>query len=165
MPPAGEQAAEAGAGSAEAVPAPAAEATPSEASAESGQKEPAEEPKPILLWRPGRFESRQRGRGEARGRPQQRDNRKPAGQGEQNRFDGKREGGRGRFERKFDGKPGRSEAEGAQEGRRDKRGPGGKGNAQGRPSFQQRVREERPVRIDPDSPFAKLAALRDQLKK
>jgi ATP-dependent RNA helicase SUPV3L1/SUV3 len=27
------------------------------------------------------------------------------------------------------------------------------------------VREERPVRVDPDSPFAKLAALRDQLKK
>ena len=26
-------------------------------------------------------------------------------------------------------------------------------------------REERPARIDPDSPFAKLAALRDQLKK
>jgi ATP-dependent RNA helicase SUPV3L1/SUV3 len=26
-------------------------------------------------------------------------------------------------------------------------------------------REERPTKIDPDSPFAKLAALRDQLKK
>ena len=29
----------------------------------------------------------------------------------------------------------------------------------------QKPREDRPVRVDPDSPFAKLAALRDQLKK
>jgi hypothetical protein len=32
-------------------------------------------------------------------------------------------------------------------------------------TFRQPARDERPSRIDPDSPFAKLAALRDQLKK
>ena len=35
----------------------------------------------------------------------------------------------------------------------------------GKPPFQQKPREERAPRFDPDSPFAKLAALRDQLKK
>ena len=44
--------------------------------------------------------------------------------------------------------------------------PEGKGGQQaGKPAFQPKPREERPVRFDPDSPFAKLAALRDQLKK
>ncbi|TIW32509.1 MAG: hypothetical protein E5V62_24665, partial [Mesorhizobium sp.] len=42
----------------------------------------------------------------------------------------------------------------------------GKGGAQaGKPAFQAKPRDERPARFDPDSPFAKLAALRDQLKK
>ncbi|HHZ09622.1 MAG TPA: hypothetical protein GX405_12680, partial [Rhizobiales bacterium] len=40
---------------------------------------------------------------------------------------------------------------------------GGKGG--GKPWQQKPQREERPVKFDPDSPFAKLAALRDQLKK
>ncbi len=43
------------------------------------------------------------------------------------------------------------------------KGHGGKGGA--KPWQQKPQREERPVRYDPDSPFAKLAALRDQLKK
>ncbi|RWB10826.1 MAG: hypothetical protein EOQ40_34795, partial [Mesorhizobium sp.] len=55
------------------------------------------------------------------------------------------------------------------EGRSDWKGnrQGGKGNAAGdnKPAFQGKPREERPQRFDPDSPFAKLAALRDQLKK
>ncbi|MBZ9818700.1 helicase-related protein [Mesorhizobium sp. CA4] len=63
---------------------------------------------------------------------------------------------------------------GRREGRPDWKGnrQGGKGNAQsgsnasgGKPAFQGKPREERPQRFDPDSPFAKLAALRDQLKK
>ncbi len=43
------------------------------------------------------------------------------------------------------------------------RGHGAKGGA--KPWQQKPQREERPVKFDPDSPFAKLAALRDQLKK
>ncbi|CAG0980882.1 hypothetical protein RHIZO_01733 [Rhizobiaceae bacterium] len=43
------------------------------------------------------------------------------------------------------------------------KGHGGKGG--GKPWQQKPQREERPVKFDPDSPFAKLAALRDQLKK
>ncbi|BCM22136.1 helicase-related protein [Mesorhizobium sp. J8] len=63
---------------------------------------------------------------------------------------------------------------GRREGRPDWKGnrQDGKGNAQsgrnppgGKPAFQSKPREERPQRFDPDSPFAKLAALRDQLKK
>ncbi|HEY4193775.1 MAG TPA: helicase-related protein [Mesorhizobium sp.] len=41
----------------------------------------------------------------------------------------------------------------------------GRGEGHGKPAFQSKPREERPVRFDPDSPFAKLAALREQLKK
>ena len=43
-----------------------------------------------------------------------------------------------------------------QDGRNESRGP--------KPAFQPRPREERPAKIDPLSPFAKLAALRDQLQ-
>jgi hypothetical protein len=35
----------------------------------------------------------------------------------------------------------------------------------GKPFYQSKPREDRAPRFDPDSPFAKLAALRDQLKK
>jgi ATP-dependent RNA helicase SUPV3L1/SUV3 len=40
-----------------------------------------------------------------------------------------------------------------------------KGERQQKPAFQPRPREDRPVQVDPLSPFAKLAALRDLLKK
>ncbi|MBS3647740.1 helicase [Pseudaminobacter sp. 19-2017] len=138
---------------------------------------PVEEPKPILLWRPGRFEHRPRhrhgdgarppGHGrdgqQARGPRQagQRDERGPrrdrpnegAEQGREKRHgkpDFRRDGSRG----KPDGNRGPS----AERGERRKDG--------GKPAFQARPpREERPARFDPDSPFAKLAALRDQLKK
>ena len=60
----------------------------------------------------------------------------------------KAEGGRPDFRK---GKP-----QDGQNGRPE-RGP--------KPAFQPRPREERPAQIDPLSPFAKLAALRDQLKK
>ncbi|MBZ9934076.1 hypothetical protein LB570_28705, partial [Mesorhizobium sp. BR1-1-5] len=95
--------------------------------------------------------------------------------------EGRRDGaGKPRFDRsKFKPKP---QAEGAErrdgrpqgerperrEGRPDWKGgrPEGKGaDRGGKPAFQPKPREERPVRFDPDSPFAKLAALRDQLKK
>ncbi|PSJ62296.1 helicase-related protein [Pseudaminobacter soli (ex Li et al. 2025)] len=153
---------------AEAVPeaAAAAEATavaaaePAEAASEAG-----EEPKPILLWRVARFEQRPRHRHDNRQRGGQAEARGDnANRRNEQRGDGQaREGGKERFERKFNkGKPGgRPNGEGGRPDRRDDRG----GKAQGKGGFQQKPREERPVRIDPDSPFAKLAALRDQLKK
>ncbi|TWG65002.1 helicase-related protein [Aminobacter sp. J44] len=151
----------------EAAPeAPAAEAAPVEAAAEgapaaeAAAAEPAEEPKPILLWRPARFEGRQ-----------QRQNRNQHGRGQ--RRDGERqEGGEGRGERpargKFQGKPGEQRGEGKQqrrEGGRGDRREGGKPQLADKQARPQKPREERPVKLDPDSPFAKLAALREQLTK
>lgn len=163
-----------------AVEAPVTEAAPVEAAA-AEVAEATEEPKPILLWRQGRFEQRPRHRQDNRPRGGQREPRAPgatagapaARQGEANRSreggEGGRENGRPRFDRKPGGKP---QGEG---GRPDNRNrgerPGGdkrdgdRGGFKGKPAFQQKPREERPVRVDPDSPFAKLAALRDQLKK
>src|SRR5690606_27735480 len=125
---------------------PAAAAAVEPASPDAGA--PEEEPKPVLLWRPARHEGRPRHgqrHGQNRGAPQGRGQRREDGEGGEGRQEG-----RGRFDRgkKFKGKPA---AKG--EGRPDRR------NDRPKP------REERPARIDPDSPFAKLAALRDQLKK
>ncbi|RWI38523.1 MAG: helicase [Mesorhizobium sp.] len=183
-----------------AEPAAAAEAATGEAAPEA-EKE-AEEPKPILLWRQGRFDQRPRHRHHDN-RPRDRDNRprngqaardgrgdapadatggQPAGAlGSRPAHEGRRDGaGKPRFDRsKFkpkpqgetgerrDGKP-QGERPDRRESRPDWKGgrPEGKGGAPGgKPAFQPKPREERPVRFDPDSPFAKLAALRDQLKK
>ncbi|RWN58902.1 helicase-related protein [Mesorhizobium sp.] len=183
-----------------AEPAAAAEAATGEAAPEA-EKE-AEEPKPILLWRQGRFDQRPRHRHHDN-RPRDRDNRPRSGQaardgrsnapaeagqqagapGDRPAREGRRDGdgaGKPRFDRsKFkpkpqgepgerrDGKP-QGERPDRREGRPDWKGgrPDGKGGAPGgKPTFQPKPREERPVRFDPDSPFAKLAALRDHLKK
>ncbi|MEI8697532.1 helicase [Mesorhizobium mediterraneum] len=181
-----------------AEPAAAAEAATGEAVPE------AEEPKPILLWRQGRFDQRPRHRHhDNRPRDNSRDNRprngqaardgrgdapadatggQPAGApGSRPTHEGRRDGaGKPRFDRsKFkpkpqgeagerrDGKP-QGERSDRRESRPDWKGgrQDGKGGAPGgKPAFQPKPREERPVRFDPDSPFAKLAALRDQLKK
>ncbi|RTL92179.1 MAG: helicase, partial [Hyphomicrobiales bacterium] len=84
----------------------------------------------------------------------------------------RREGGERREGRPQGERPNRQEGDrhegGRREGRPDWKGnrQDGKGNAPGgKPAFQGKPREERPQRFDPDSPFAKLAALRDQLKK
>ncbi|MDG4888487.1 helicase-related protein [Mesorhizobium sp. WSM4887] len=108
---------------------------------------------------------------------------RPAREGRRDQRDG---AGKPRFDRsKFKPRPereggerreGRPQGEradrhegGRREGRPDWKGnrQDGKGNAAGgsKPAFQGKPREERPQRFDPDSPFAKLAALRDQLKK
>ncbi|TPL05902.1 helicase [Mesorhizobium sp. B2-4-14] len=125
--------------------------------------------------------------GQARGRrdaPASAAAQTPGAPGERPAHEGRRDGaGKPRFDRsKFKPKP---QGEGEQrrdsrpqgerpdrrEGRPDWKGgrPEGKsgadGNRGGKPAFQPKPREERPVRFDPDSPFAKLAALRDQLKK
>jgi ATP-dependent RNA helicase SUPV3L1/SUV3 len=147
-----------------------------------------------LIWRPARFEQRPRHRNEARARDENksREARKPddnrrgdRGRGDAARpqRDGEapRPAGKQRFERKFSGKPGQRDGErkDGREADRRKGGPNGaphNGGPQsggpksgyqggGKSWSTQKPREERPVRVDPDSPFAKLAALRDQLKK
>jgi len=106
----------------------------------------SEEPKPILLWRPVRFERRQGHRGTRHK------------QGTHGDGDGRRE----RHGRRFDGasKDAQAGKELRHEGRKGKRD-----GSQGKGGFKQKQRDERPPRVDPDSPFAKLAALRDQLRK
>jgi ATP-dependent RNA helicase SUPV3L1/SUV3 len=145
---------------------------------------PAEEPKPILLWRPARNEQRQKFRHGDRNRQQRGGDQRQHGQRpDAQRQDGQRQDGqrdaRGprrdrpdgaqgperhgkpRFDRnQHKGKPG-------DHGNRPERGdrPDHRRNDGGKPAFHGKPREERPPRFDPDSPFAKLAALRDQLKK
>ncbi|TPK54940.1 helicase, partial [Mesorhizobium sp. B2-4-19] len=178
-------------------PTPALRADPPhEGQGEAGEPiAEAEAPKPILLWRQGRFEQRPRhheGRnnrqrnGQARGRgnaPAEAGAAQTTGApGERPAHEGRRDSaGKPRFDRsKFKPKPqdegeqrrdGRPQGE-RREGRPDWKGgrPEGKGGPDrdkggAKPAFQPKPREERPVRFDPDSPFAKLAALRDQLKK
>jgi len=137
---------------AEVPPAAQPEEGAGEPSVEAQPAEPAEEPKPVLIWRQGRFarqHQRSGGRHGQRGQ-QARSERPEGGEGRKDdnrRFDRNRKGGKpagDRFERKGD----RQDAKGG-----------------GKPKFEPRKRDERPARIDPDSPFAKLAALRDQLKK
>ncbi|TGP98276.1 MULTISPECIES: helicase-related protein [unclassified Mesorhizobium] len=151
----------------------------------------AEAPKPILLWRQGRFDQRPRHRDGRNNRPQ---NGQARGRGnasadaggapatgtptDRPAHEGRRDGaGKPRFDRsKFKPKPqgdgeqrrdGRPQGDRPErrEGRPDWKGGRPEGKGGGKPAFQPKPREERPVRFDPDSPFAKLAALRDQLKK
>lgn len=138
------------------------------------------EPKPVLLWRPGGRNDNQR----QAGRPQQGD-RRPQGakrapqQGEQKpeaRTEGARtEGGRDRDDKRREGghhgKP--RDRDGnrdkhANRGDRDDRGPRKDRDRDTKSAQPQRFeakppRKEKP--IDPDSPFAKLAALKEQMKK
>lgn len=79
-------------------------------------------------------------------------------------------GGKERFERKFGGKPGRRDDKRndgkERSGEHRKGGAKGAGNGdRGKSWSTEKPREERAPRFDPNSPFAKLAALRDQLKK
>ncbi|APG86255.1 ATP-dependent DNA and RNA helicase protein [Sinorhizobium americanum CCGM7] len=147
--------------SAEATPAPP-EGAPVEAtsdeSAAAAQPEEAAEPKPVLLWRPGTRQDNQRGghQGEQRRGGQRQGERH--GQGEAR--EGGRKGGAPARGKPQDGKPGgqRKERQDRHERheRHDRSDRAGKFDS--RPP-----RKEKP--IDPDSPFAKLAALKEQLKK
>ncbi|MEW9617356.1 helicase-related protein [Shinella sp. S4-D37] len=152
------------------VEAPAAEAVEAPAAEEAAAEGEPVEAKPVLLWRPGSRHDNQRqghrhggdrqgdrqGQGERRGGDRHRG--QPAGErGE------RREGGRGRPDQAKgrDGKPqgGNRPDRGEHRPERNERG--------GKP--QQAKFEARPPRkekpIDPDSPFAKLAALKEQMKK
>ncbi|KQZ96048.1 helicase [Mesorhizobium sp. Root157] len=160
-----------------AVEAAAATPVPDEAPADGAEVSPeAEEPKPVLLWRQARFErhrggqrqeQRQRG-GQARHKratgteaePQKEGGGKTAN-GQRRRFDHDRaKSGKPQGEGRPDRREGKAQGE-----RPDRRTDWKAGKGGGKPQFQAKPREERPARFDPDSPFAKLAALRDQLKK
>ncbi|OAP39172.1 helicase [Sinorhizobium glycinis] len=137
------------AASTEAAPA---EASGEEASAPAEPTEPAE-PKPVLLWRPGTRQDNQRV-----GRHQGDQRRGGQRHGERHGQAEAREGGRkgaapGRAKPQ-EGKPGGQRKERQERHERHDRGA----------KFENRPpRKEKP--IDPDSPFAKLAALKEQLKK
>jgi ATP-dependent RNA helicase SUPV3L1/SUV3 len=117
-------------------------AAPSEAAAAPAEEEG---PKTVMLWRPARFEGG-RGRQGQGGRPNRQG--KPGEKRGERTGDGERKAGGDRGPRRFKGKPQRPQEGGPQ------------GNRGARPA-----REPRQKEIDPDSPFAKLAALKDQLKK
>ncbi|CDZ32140.1 MgpS [Neorhizobium galegae bv. officinalis] len=151
------------------------------------------EPKPVLLWRPGGGrENNQRGgrpqHGDRRGHGGQRSNAGgEAGQPAQGRRDERRDGGgerrdaRPAGERKDGGKPNRDNnrrpdnnntnnrgGDRPNRGERHEGGPRPDRNDRGKGSQPARFeakppRKEKP--IDPDSPFAKLAALKEQMKK
>jgi ATP-dependent RNA helicase SUPV3L1/SUV3 len=109
-------------------------------------EEVANEPQPVLVWRQARSDQRPRHKGNR----------------DRNRHGHSAVSGAA-------GDAGEGREPGKQRPRRGKGKPGGKGERGPRPASKpphaQKPREERPARIDPDSPFAKLAALRDQLKK
>jgi len=150
---------------------------------------PAEEPKPILLWRPGRFDRQPAGRHERRrhgqgapgsARPTDQAADRPAREERQHgrpAFQGRRdaEGGESPGKPKFDrnrykgppkpaGEAGQGEGARREGGRPDFRKGKPQENRGPKPAFHSQPREERPAKIDPLSPFAKLAALRDQLQ-
>ena len=140
-----------------------------DASAETDPAAEAEAPRPVLLWRPGGRQDGQRGPrnapGEGRGRRDgghrhARTGDKPAGEAGAE--------GEGRPAKGHRGKPGHHGKGGHGKGGPGRGGPdkpgAGKGGDANRGGRNERpVRKEKP--IDPDSPFAALAALRDKLKK
>lgn len=149
-----------------AAEAPAQEATVEPATEAGDASEAAkaaepEEPKPVLLWRPsgGRDNQRRPQQGERRGQGQ------GQGQGQRNAgagAEGRREGGRpNRENRRPDGNKG-DRGPRPDRGERQDRTERGKTSQPAR--FEAKPpRKEKP--IDPDSPFAKLAALKEQMKK
>ncbi len=149
----------------------AAETTPDATGA------PEEAPKVTLLWKQGKFEPRQNNERAGNRRPA----RAPAaaGDAQPNANRGPRrdrnDKGEGEHKPRFNRNAPKADGANAGEGRPrfegkrdDNRGPkrddrNGKG---GKPqNFASKPREEREPKFDPDSPFAKLAALREQMKK
>ncbi len=151
-----------------------AAAVAAEAVEPAAAEEPSAEPKPVLLWRPGGRSDNQRGTGRPAG------DRRPQGQ----RNPAPREGGEAAGEKRGEGRRDDRRSDNRGERRDDNRGKfAGKGDRQDRGDRKDRgprperdnnksqparfeakpPRKEKP--IDPDSPFAKLAALKEQLKK
>ncbi len=135
---------------------PAAEAEnastqPVEADASAPTEE--EEPKPVLLWRPGARGHNERNRQGHQGRGQRHDGQRQEGRG---RGQQNRKGGDGE-QHERSGKPGGKGGKGGKGPRRDR------GENEGSKPRDQRRERDKP--IDPDSPFAKLAALKAQMKR
>ncbi len=167
--PAGETAgAELEAAAAETTAADAQGEATTEVAAAEGEA-PAEV-RPVLLWRPGgrNDNARQGQRGHAeRGQGERRGERghKPGGRNDGDRRDGDRrdgprQGGRPDFAKGRDG-----ESQGGRPDRNERNDRPQRDDRGGKPAkFEARPpRKEKP--IDPDSPFAKLAALKEQMKK
>ncbi|THV22548.1 helicase-related protein [Peteryoungia ipomoeae] len=173
--PAADPEADADAGDATSDAAAVAEAAapaPAETTDAVAATEEASEPKPVLLWRPGGRGDNQRGAGNQRSGGDRRPGGagprraegegKPEGRRDDRRRDGARkdgpEGGRGKFAGK-----------GERQDRGDRKDRGPRPDREGgRPQGGQRFEAKPPRKdkpVDPDSPFAKLAALKDQLKK
>jgi ATP-dependent RNA helicase SUPV3L1/SUV3 len=140
---------------AEEAPAAVAEAADamvaekSETDASAAEEAVAEEPKPVLLWRMGgRSDNQQR-------RPHGQQKQARSNRGEDGRKDQPRENRENRDNRGKGGKPNRNQRH---DGPRPEKGQRNDRHQQAKP-----VRKEKP--IDPDSPFAKLAALKEQMKK
>ncbi len=162
---------------------PAAEVTETEASAEAAPAAEvpaaeAEEPKPVLLWRlGGRTDGNQRqarGHGERRGGERQGE-RQERGDRQERGHGHRRQGGEGENRdgnRQNRGKDGGKPHQGRNDQRGDRQDRGGKGRDDrnnNRGGSQPLRFEAKPPRkekpVDPDSPFAKLAALKEQMKK
>lgn len=163
-------AAEASAASAEAPATEAAETAEAPAIAEAAAEGEPAEAKPVLLWRPGsRHDNQRQGhrhggerQGDRQGQGARRGGERHRGQPAGERGE-RREGGRGRPDQAKgrDGKPQGGNRPDRNEHRPDRNDRGGKPQ---QAKFEARPpRKEKP--IDPDSPFAKLAALKEQLKK
>ncbi|QND50953.1 helicase [Phyllobacterium sp. 628] len=125
-----------------------------------------EAPKPVLLWRQApRFEGRNNNR-----RPERRDNQRAP---QANNGNSEGEARRPRPEGRPDRNAGQQNERGERKDFRGKGKPGGNdrfkqdgGKPSGnKPEHKRPEREERPVKIDMDSPFAKLLALKEQMKK
>jgi ATP-dependent RNA helicase SUPV3L1/SUV3 len=138
------------------------------------------EPKPVLLWRPGSRNDNQRTGGRPQGDRRGAGNRAPQGEARREGGEPRREG-EGRREGRDDNRKGGG-------GRPDHRSKGRDGKPQGGQRPEKGERQDRPDRndrgpkpqqaakfearpprkekpLDPDSPFAKLAALKEQMKK
>ena len=153
---------------------------------------PAEEPKPILIWRPARFDQRPRHRHEGRprdGAARPGEARKPGrspGEARRRMRQGHRAKATARRGHRASNASSASSAASLaavatansetarmpaparaapMAGRTAARRAIAAADATAKSWTTQKPREDRPVRVDPDSPFAKLAALRDQLKK
>ncbi|MGE6741570.1 helicase-related protein [Allorhizobium pseudoryzae] len=178
-------------GTAAEADAPASETAPAAETAETvAEPETAEEPKPVLLWRPGggrsenqrgaRPQGERRAQGNRQGDEARGGNRRGGDRSDQAargpREGGNRDGGNNRDGGKRDGGHRDGQRDGQRDGGRPNRGdrrPDNRGDRSPRPdrdkSAQPARFEAKPPRkekpIDPDSPFAKLAALKEQMKK
>jgi ATP-dependent RNA helicase SUPV3L1/SUV3 len=135
------------------------------ADAEEQATEPTE-PKPVLLWRPGGRSDNQRGAGRPGGDRRPQGQRNPAPREGAEAAGEKRGEGR-RDDRRSDNR-GKSAGKGDRQDRGDRKDRGPRPERDNNKSQPARFeakppRKEKP--LDPDSPFAKLAALKEQLKK